>query len=570
MVIRCLYFFFALSFSAGYAEAAEVDIRVEPELPAVGESFRIAFTVRGEVNTAPEFAELEPLVEILGRNRQTSIQWINGKYTRATTWVLEVIAKTQSDLVIPALTIGKSTSPPQTIRMRNSTSTDPDEEGLFLEVDATPRNPYVQQQVTYTIRLWRRFELSNASLSEPRLNKDAIVRPLGEDRHLSMEKNGKAYEVIERRFVIFPQVSGDTEIAPATVTAQVVTRGFSLFDMFGQSVKTRRVTSTAIALAVRPIPAAFPSHANWLPASKVRLNEVWEPPTLTASIGEPVTRTVTIWAESITSAQLPDFAMEFPYTLKTYPDQPQLKDSTSNGTLTAIREKKIALIPTLAGPIELTPIELPWWNTTTDTLEIARLPGQTLSAAPGANEPATMPQTPALSSVPIASIELPNKPLLVDESGSGILRWRGWFWIAVISVSGWVCTAWCLWRRSSGAAANSIEDKVLNPASMHQAQSRVSAACRANDPRSARTAVLSWAELKWPTERPHGLNSIAARVTEPLTGALSDLNRTLYQQKSPTWNGEILSSAFAQHLINREHREPPAGELPRLFRFAPE
>jgi BatD DUF11 like domain len=565
MVIRAFCLLLGLFLSVTVF-AANVAVQVEPASPSVGESFRIAFTAQGEIKAEPDFTPLEPLLEILSRNRQTSIQWINGKHTRTTIWVLEVIAKTTGDLVLPSLKFGQSVTAPQTIKMRDTEAANSDE-GLFLEVDASPKNPYVQQQVLYTIRLWRRFELSNASLSEPRVSGDAIIRPLGEDRHLSMERNGKAYEVIERRFVIFPQVSGALEISPSTVTAQVVTRGFSLFDMFGQSVKTRRVTSEKIALKVRPVPKSFPVDASWLPASKVRISEVWEPTNMTVPVGEPATRTLSVWAENLTSAQLPTLTPELPPSLNTYPDQPYLKDDATNDALTALRQEKIALIPTTAGAIEIPPIELPWWNTITDALEIARIPGQDLTATLSAN----VAQPPPRPAKELAGMPPERKlPISVPMSPStSLLEWSGWFWIALISFSGWLYCLWSLRSRRAGVVTGTSNTDP-GSTSLRAATAEVTRACRQNDPQATKHALLQWGKHKWPDRTPTSLGAIANQSPAALAEALLSLDEALYRQSPAPWSGAALSEAFSADFSQRAASPKPMNELPPLFKLAPE
>jgi BatD DUF11 like domain len=570
-MVKRLCFLLWMTLAAGTAVATEIDVQVEPNPPPSGESFRIAFTAHGDVDKEPDFSSLEPLVEILGRNRQASLQSINGNHTRTTTWVLEVIAKQDGPLVIPAIAFGKATSAPLTVQIASSTQAPTDDNGLFLEVDATPRDPYVQQQVVYTIRLWRRFELSNATLSEPSLSRDAIVRPMGEDRHLSMEKNGKAYEVIERRFAVFPQASGAVTIAPSTVTAQVLTRGFSLFDIFGQSVKTRRVTSQPIALNVRSIPATFPAAATWLPATKVRINEEWEPANLTANVGEPLTRTLTLWAEGLTSGQLPNFASAVPAHVKSYPDQPRLKDDLQGGTLTAVHQEKIALIPSEPGAIALPPVSVPWWNTTTDQLEVAELPPQTLTAVAAAGEVPATPQAPPTATTS-AQLVAPaaTQPLdITPPTAPHFTQWRGWFWVAVCSVLGWLATTCWLIQHPAKRARQLTPVAISETVSQRAARTEVLAACRRHDAAAARRGLLAWFKTRAPENAMTSLQEVLTHVPAPLASAIQELERALYQQQAPAWDGTNLARAFVE--ARDESSQRAAGDsLPPLFKFARE
>ncbi|MBI2799556.1 MAG: protein BatD [Gammaproteobacteria bacterium] len=565
MVTKCLSVVLALLFLSFDCAAADVDVQVEPDPPAAGESFRIAFVAQGEIDGEPDFATLETVVDILSRNRQTSIQWINGKHTRTTSWVLEVMPKQAGKLVIPALTFGASESAPRTVAIAGTAGV-PTDDGLLLEVEATPQNPYVQQQVTYIIRLWRRFELSNGTLSEPRLGTDALVRPLGEDKHFDAEKNGKRYEVIERRFALFPQKSGATEIKPVTVTAQVLARGLSLFDMFGQSVKTKRLSSAAIPLTVRPVPASFPAGAAWLPARRVRLNETWEPATLAAAVGEPMTRTLTLWAEGLTPGQLPTLKFTPPAGLKLYPDQPKLTEEQHDGLVTAVHQEKIALIAEQPGEVSVPAVEVPWWNLDTGQVEIAKVPAAVLSAraAPATSSAASAPTQSTVSPEPAPKI----LPLVTSINPTDGVSHR-WQWVAIGALCGWLLTGiWALrvWRRGKATPSARADVAIARAESLGATTARVTKACHANDPRAAREALLTWAAQCWPETPTTGLGALADAVPE-ISAQIQVLNAALYGTAQAPWVGAPLAEGFARALKRAAVRVPgPAPALPILFK----
>lgn len=546
--------------------AADVEVQVEPDPPAAGESFRIAFVAQGEIDGEPDFTTLETVVDILNRNRQTSIQWINGKHTRTTSWVLEVMPKQAGKLVIPTLTFGASQSAPRVVAIAGTAGV-PTDDGLLLEVEATPQDPYVQQQVTYIIRLWRRFELSNGTLSEPRLGTDALVRALGDDKHFDAEKNGKRYEVIERRFALFPQKSGTTEIKPVTVTAQVLARGLSLFDMFGQSVKTRRLSSATIPLTVRAVPASFPTGAAWLPARRVRLNETWEPAALAAAVGEPITRTLTLWAEGLTPGQLPTLKFTPPAGLKVYPDQPKLTEEQHDGLVTAVHQEKIALIAEQPGEVSVPAVEVPWWNLDTGQVEIAKVPAAVLSVrtAPAASNVASAPVQPTLSAEPAPK----TLPLVTAINANANDDSRGWQWLAIGALCGWLLTGgWALrvWRRGNPTPTVRNEVAVARAESLGATAARVTKACHANDPRAAREALLAWAAQCWPEAPTSGLDTLANAVPE-LGAQIQALNAVLYSAEQAPWSGAALAEGFGRVLKRAAVRAPSdALTLPVLFK----
>ncbi len=548
------------------ALAVEIEVGIDPNPPISGESFRLAFVVTGEIDGEPDFTPLENQFEVLSRNRQTSIAWVNGTHTRTSTWVVEVLAKAAGPLEIPAITFGDTRSAPLKVPITGNAKATPTDDGLFLEIDAVPRDPYIQQQVTYTIRLWRRYELSNASLSEPHLSSDAIVRPLGEDRQFEAERNGKRYEIIERSFALFPQASGKHTIEPVTVTAQVLERVTSLFEMFGRSVKTRRISSEAIELNVRPVPAEFPPNAAWLPARKVRLNEDWEPADLRAKVGDPVTRTVSLWVSGLTSGQLPEMLPPAVPGLKAYPDQPQLKEDKQDGVITAVRQEKVALIPA-GGEHELPALDIPWWNTDTNTLEHARLPSRILSAI----------ADPAPAELPVAAIPSALLPNAEQAPPSSLMTpatpdwraWRGWFAVALCALIGWpVSLIWIL-RYARGRVSPAIPlEHAREVPRLRVAREAVLNSCRRHDPLATRAALLTWASARWSRAAPITLGALAALVEPPLAAPILALDAALYGRSGLSWQGETLAAAFTAHARFAPARTPSPDTLPKIFRLA--
>ena len=93
--------------------------------------------------------------------------------------------------------------------------------------------------------------------------------------------------------------------------------------------------SKLVALQVRPIPQTF-TGKYWLPLRKLDLQEQWSVDPSALPEGEPATLTLKITAHELTASQLPDVDNHLPDTLKQYPDQPVLKDTTDSHGITGI------------------------------------------------------------------------------------------------------------------------------------------------------------------------------------------------------------------------------------------
>lgn len=543
----------ALAIGAAAAEPS-VSLRVEPDPPPADESFSLVFEASGDVDADPDFAPLERDFEILSRNQQTSLRIVDGRRSRSTVWVLTVLPKRAGPLTVPAIRFGPYATTARELSLAVAPAQDgAGDDGLFLEVEASPTNPYVQQQVIYRLRLWRRYEISNATLSEPSLSGDAIVKALDQDARYEAERDGKRYEVIERRFAVFPQASGTLTIAPAVVTAQVVTRTRSLFDSFSQPVTTKRVVSAPVALEVRPVPAAFPG-GTWLPARRLSLHEEWQPDAKTTRVGEPLTRTVNLWADGLTAGQLPPIELPEVPGLKRYPDRPQTSEQQSASGFSAVLQRKTALIPERAGELALPAVVVPWWNTETDRLEYAELPAVTLHSE---GVPGLEPVAPPPATAPQAATSGPADATAARDAGAEPAYWR---LLALLAAAGWLLTLTLWWRRPAPPAAVDADAAVVDDAPA------VEAALAAGDPRALATALLGWGRERWPASPPRSLGALAARVDADFAAALWGLDGALYRPGAAPADLEALRRGWRAARRASTRAAPPARpKLPKLY-----
>lgn len=540
---------------------AEVSLEVSPSPVVMNESCRITFQVTGPADADPDFSPLEAHFDILGRNRQTSIKWVNGAREQHTAWVLSAMPKRPGTVEIPPIAFGSEQSPARTVSIVHGANPAPDQGAeILLQVEATPEAPYVQQQVVYTVRLLHRIELSSPRFSSLTTSGDAIVKPLGKGRQYVQKLHGRTYEAFEQRYAIFPQQSGELVINPLVLTTQVVTGKRSFFDPFSRAVTTRRVESDAVRLEVRPIPASFPRDRTWLPAARLRLYEEWEPDVARAEAGTPLSRTIFLWAEGLTGGQLPEIAFAAPDGVKLYPDQPQTNEQDTASGFTAVMQEKFALIASGGGTATFAPIEVPWWNTGTDTLEWARLPARTLEiTAPAGRASGPDPEpaaAPAADTLPAAA---PGAP----PAGP-------WFALALAFALAWVVTLLAWWLSARGPSAPA-PGRTHEPAAPRTAQAArdLKRACADDDARAARDALLAWGRAGAVQPAPRSLRALAAGVDDALAAETLALERRLYGADGSGWRGRALWESFQRYRPAAAAAQAANDDaLPGLFKLA--
>ena len=153
------------------------------------------------------------------------------------------------------------------------------------------------------------------------------------------------------------------------------------------------------------------------------------------------------------------------------------------------------------------------------------------------------------------------------------VRDNPWAWLAALLGSGWLLTlAWILTdRRRRRAAAPPPLAHALQagrPRSLAAAGEDLRRACRTDDPRAARDALLAWGQARWPEDAPRGLGALAARLGEPETDEVLDgIDRAIYAQGQDRpaygWDGNDTWLRL-EPLLERAAQSERAGRAPAL------
>jgi hypothetical protein len=554
--------FCLLSLPSVSSLAAVIQATPERDPARVGESFDLTFSSDESPDGDPDFGPLEKDFEILGQSRNSQVSIVNGKMSNRQKWTLRLVPKRAGSLPLPSIAFGDDRSQAGAIAVLDAAAPAPSAEenpDILLEVDAEPKEPYFQAQTIYTVRVLHRLNLLGGNLPDPVID-DARVERLGEDRRSSAMRGGSRYAALERKYALFPQKSGLLRLPPMKLDAQVET-GARTF--FSRDVRVVRVQSPALDLKVRPIPAAF-TGSRWLPAASLKLEESWsrEPPRVKA--GEPLTRTLSLRAQGATAGMLPELGAHerLDASIKPYPDQPALNEDKQANGIVGARQEKIALIPGKAGEFKLPALEIPWWNTQTDRMEIAKLPERALSVeASGEPAPASPPASRAIEPESAPSVA----PNVQTPPAAAPLTANLWFWLALLFGAGWLSTilAW-LWRsRNASARAPAKTESPSTAPDERAARRALQQACARDDAPSARGALLTWAQARWPAAAPVSLTDAARMGGEDLAIAIAGMNRALYGADAAAWRGEELWQAVSA--CPPERKAAKAVELTPLY-----
>ena len=483
----------------------------------------------------PDLAPLDNLFEVRGTRQVNQLTNLSDSNKAGTRWIITLQPRQTGTLTLPPLQVGDSRSLPITLTVTQGATSDSELAPIFSEVSLDQPSVYVQAQAILTLRLYHSVALYDDSSLTPMHVPDALVEQLGEPRTYEKMINGVRHGVIEVRYGVYPQHSGELVIPAQTFSAtQVDSQPASTPAPLGPKPgKLVHISSTEVTLNVKPKPENYPATAPWLPARSLSLSETWNPEPDHCQVGDSLTRTLTLKAEGLSSAQLPALPATDVNSLRRYPDMPQLSNQITENGLIGSREEREALVPTRVGQVELPAVEVVWWNTHVDRLERTYLPARTLQVAANPNQAVETPVNAASSSLTATS------PL--------------WLW--QLSTLFFACTTlagvglW--WRARRQPAILRAAQTGPSPRSLLDDLKR---ACLANDPQATRQALDAWAR-----QQPETLADMAARFVL-LSDALDGLNGALYSETGQYWQGEELWKAIGS--IPATEREQETGSEP--------
>ena len=371
------------------APAAQAELSARLNSTKVDETQTVELTIRTDsrdVQGMPDLKGVSKDFEIL-TNPRTNSQYrsINGNVQAFTEWTVALRPLRVGTLNIPAISYrGEETSPLRLqVVAQDPTLKKQIGDRVFFETRAEPEDPYVQAQVVFVRRLLYAdgTQIYGEMPDTPEV-KDAVVIPLGNATSSTVTRNDQRYGMIEQRYALFPESSGELEIPGATVSGSV------RMNINGRLRRNGvRVIAEPIKLNVRPIPPEYPKDTPWLPATRVDLVEAWDqsPPPFT--LGEPLEQTLIVRADAATGSIIPPLDYAVPEShFRSYPEQPDIVDNQRNGGLIGTRSQTWSLIPTELGSATLPMIELTWFDTVREEVRTSRLPSRTLTVAANATQ----------------------------------------------------------------------------------------------------------------------------------------------------------------------------------------
>ena len=489
------------------------------------ESFTYLLRAQGSTREEPDLSPLAADFDILQRSRNTSIQMTGGQTIQTTEWNLQLMPREPGSFTLPPIILAGSLSNPVEIEVTPAPDTAAAGD-IFIEVTATPSDPYVQSQVIYTMTLYRGVSTGRSSLTLPEVSGgEAIIEKLGQDREFQTVFEGRSFIALERRYAIFPQASGPVTIDPVTFEAVVVSpSGFS---------NVQRYRSDAVELSVRsavPPPPAF-ADAAWLPAQSLSIDERWSSTVDELTSGVPQTRTLTIDALGVLETQLPDLEIPQSDDIRQYGDQPEMVREPEQDGLRSQRIERFAVLAQSPGTHVLPEVELPWFDVANESWQVASVPARSLVVLPG-TDPVALTSEPVVTEAEQSRADAPSSRIWQSVSAGLFL-----LWLATLAFA-------LRMRQPAIAPPLEVAEPPPTRSTNRRLLRRIREACDKNDGRVARQLLLEWGEVRFPDKAPRSLGALSALLPETLALPISDLERDLYGPGSEEWDGQALRAAI--------------------------
>lgn len=507
---------------------AEVSAEVDRTEMVFGETINLTISSDGTEN--PDLEPLKKLFELVGIQQVQEMNYINGKSRSLSRWIISLTPKQQVDaIVIPPISLGKEQTKPISIKLvatpKSITSVD-GKDILKTQISLEVPTAYIQQQVILTLRIYANEQkvVKATNLIVPTLP-DFSIKQL-KDTQYSKNINGVVYTVIERRYSLSAQKSGDIKISPFTISALVINDH--------NQTQSQTVASNELSLKVKPKPTNYPTNAAWLPAKNVSLTEHWNKNIDKVLQGDTLTRSINISITGLTSQQISPLPNPTIVGIRSYPDQPKLADDWQQNTPNGNREEQQVLIPIQTGEITIPEMKIAWWNIDKDQLEFATLPAHKILVT----------ANPAFSTTP-----LPNNPtdqaanIAPNNTSAKVIQHmvspRLWLWqLATLLLAITTLLGFGLWLYARRQPAIIKEQSpVINPKTLLD---DIKKACQDKDPQATRIALDNWVK-----QQPENLTEMVARYN-PLAEAVEELNKALYSETETiqAWQGEQLWQAI--------------------------
>jgi hypothetical protein len=487
-------------------DIAELTISYESELPSMY-----------SIDTTP----LQPDFEVLDTSSRVSRVQRDKRSLHRVEWRALLLPRRSGLLSIPVLRYGASQSEPLQLNVEPVPAGLQVLQNVFVEIEATPQNPYPGQQTRITTRLYHNLPLPDGVLGEPESAQGSAYRSARDARY-EVIRDGETYTVLERNILLAARAAGEWQIQPASFRGSVAAARPG--ETYGLAGATRYIyrASNPLLLQVRDLPEGRAA-AHWLPARQLEMNLQWEHGQESLIPGESLGLSLDLQATGLPGESLPaDLLLRASERYRIYADQAKrstrVEGPPGEEVLIGRLQQRYAIVFEQAGEITLPPLQLLWWDTEQDRARVARIAATTLTiTAPAAADDRLRDDSAA-------------------STGAPPLRWLALGGLIVFGLS-WLA------RRRYGEFLAWLAQALRQ----RHSRLRLQRACADDDAVAARRELIDWSRAYWHDEGIGSLRQIAARSgLQSWTDELARLDAAVFAATRSAWQGQGLRQLLDQ------------------------
>lgn len=524
-----LFLITLLTSSALFAKV-QVSATVSDNNVVIGDMFILTVIVNDkgsdyQLDTRP----LEKDFSVFRPYRSEHSQFGTGGTHKETKWQMKLQANKEGLLTIPALRIGHLLTDPINIKVVKPSQKASSNTGLtpaiYIENSINSEQIYIGQSIIYTTKIYISIYTENLDLASPSFN-GAEASTFGRGKEIQNNINGIRYNIVTQQYKMIATQAGEFEIdSPLLKGMQAKDNRLHPINIRGDRLK----------INVKPIPEDF--EGQWIVSEDLRLLEDHDLNAQSYKVGEPITRSITLQIASIDKDKLPNIKLNYPKSLRMYPDQDQLEEGQANGLTYGVRVIRHAIIADEVGTLTLPEIKLNWFNSQTNQQETAILPAQQLTIIEA--DKIQVNNTP----IEPPAIKTTEPTIIIDNSA--LIYWQ--ITVAILLVIILFLTLYHLSYRRTINAGKKLKNEAITPLNQHymmlkNAYNEHPAACY--------KALLNYAQHQYPSLK--SLNQLAAQtaLTEAqkiqLQGEIQQLEKSCSDQQQ-NWDSTLLAELIKVH-----------------------
>ena len=439
---KILQLFFSL-LVLGIALPAFAEIKVTVDSNQISLQDSLQLTIQSTEGD-PSDLDLSPIslfFEIAQRSSSTNLSITNGSYNTTRSLQLLLLPKQLGEIIIPPFELaGESSQPIQITVAQTAAGTQQSAASDLakVELSVTDSNIRVQQQLIVTLRLYYQGDKfvdgRMGDISPP----DSVFEKI-EEKSYQDNANGIAWQVLERRYAVYPQKSGKLTIPEVRFDGSIRDnrqRGF-----FRQG---RPYRANSNRLQIEVLAPAYTDRP-WLPADNLTITSRLDQQQI--RVGEPATRIIELRARGQVGEQLPEIPLAKVAGGQIYQDTSEINSKVNSHGIDGIRTETIVIIAEQAGEIHLPEQQISWWDNRTQSRRELTIPSHRLTVLPALSSSSEAQNLAPPTDSPSASQN--------SATANAVLDWVDITLFALLAVS--LITNFLLWyRKPTQAKAETI------------------------------------------------------------------------------------------------------------------